>query len=31
MAFLLKGAHAVDPQIGLDEVVDVLLDGKEIV
>ncbi len=30
MAFLLKGAHAVDPQVGLDEVVDVLIDGDRI-
>ncbi len=31
MAFLLKGAHAVDPQVGLDKVVDVLIDGEDIV
>ncbi|MBP3883709.1 MAG: dihydroorotase [Olsenella sp.] len=31
MAFLLKGAHAVDPQLNLDAVVDVLIDGREIV
>ncbi len=30
MAFLLKGAHVVDPQAGLDEVCDVLLDGEKI-
>ncbi len=29
MAYLIKGAHAVDPQVGLDEVCDVLIrDGK---
>ena len=28
MAYLIKGAHAVDPQIGLDEVVDVLFEDK---
>lgn len=27
MAFLLRGAHVVDPQVGLDDVRDVLLDG----
>jgi dihydroorotase len=31
MAFLLKGAHAVDPQLDLDAVVDVLIEGREIV
>ena len=31
MAMLLKGAHAVDPQVGLDAVVDVLVDGDKIV
>ena len=30
MAFLLKGVHAVDPQLNLDKVVDVLIDGKTI-
>ena len=30
MAFLLKGAHAVDPQVGLDGTVDVLIDGTTI-
>ena len=30
MAFLLKGVHAVDPQLNLDKVVDVLIDGKAI-
>ena len=30
MAFLLRGVHAVDPQIGLDEVVDVLIDKTDI-
>lgn len=28
---LLKGAHGVDPQVGLDEPVDVLIDGETIV
>jgi dihydroorotase len=30
MAFLLKGAHVVDPQANLDGVMDVLLDGEKI-
>ena len=30
MAFLLRGVHAVDPQVGLDEVVDVLIDKADI-
>lgn len=30
MASLLRGAHAVDPQVGLDEVVDVLIEGDRI-
>ena len=30
MAYLIKGAHAVDPQTGLDRVVDVLIDGEKI-
>jgi len=30
MAWLIKGAHVVDPQVGLDEVVDVLVEGKNI-
>ncbi|MGN0055088.1 MAG: dihydroorotase [Atopobiaceae bacterium] len=30
MAFLLKGAHVVDPQVGLDGVCDVLIEGKKI-
>ena len=30
MAYLIKGAHAVDPQVGLDGIVDVLIDGKKI-
>ncbi|MGI6755545.1 MAG: dihydroorotase [Atopobiaceae bacterium] len=30
MAFLLKGAHVVDPQLELDGVMDVLIDGKTI-
>ena len=30
MAFLLKGAHVVDPQVGLDGVCDVLIDGEKI-
>ena len=30
MAYLIKGAHAVDPQVGLDKVVDVLIEGKKI-
>ncbi len=30
MAFLLKAAHVVDPQLGLDDVRDVLVDGKEV-
>ena len=31
MAYLIKGAHVVDPQVGLDDVRDVLVDGKQIV
>ena len=27
MAFLLRGAHVVDPQEGIDDVLDVLTDG----
>ena len=30
MAFLLRGAHAVDPQEGIDDVLDVLIDGEKI-
>lgn len=30
MAFLLRGAHVVDPQVGLDGVADVLIDGDKI-
>ena len=30
MAYLLKGAHAVDPQVGLDGTVDVLVEGATI-
>ncbi len=30
MAYLLKGAHVVDPQVGLDDVRDVLIDGDRI-
>ncbi|WP_321970859.1 dihydroorotase [Paratractidigestivibacter sp.] len=30
MAFLLKGAHVVDPQVGLDGFRDVLIDGEKI-
>lgn len=30
MAFLLRGAHVVDPQVGLDDVADVLIDGDKI-
>lgn len=30
MAFLLKGAHVVDPQLGLDAVRDVLIEGEKI-
>ena len=30
MAYLLKGAHVVDPQVGLDDVRDVLVDGDKI-
>ena len=30
MAYLIKGAHAVDPQVGLDEVIDVLIEGTKI-
>ena len=31
MAFLLKGAHVVDPQVDIDDVRDVLIDGEKIV
>ena len=31
MAFLLRGAHVVDPQEGIDDVLDVLIDGEKIV
>lgn len=31
MAFLLKGAHAVDPQVGLDGMADILMEGSDIV
>lgn len=30
MAYLLRGAHVVDPQLGLDDVRDVLVDGEKI-
>ena len=30
MAYLLKGAHVVDPQVGLDDIRDVLVDGEKI-
>ncbi|MBQ6491975.1 MAG: dihydroorotase, partial [Atopobiaceae bacterium] len=30
MAYLIKGAHVVDPQVGLDDVRDVLVEGKVI-
>ena len=30
MAFLLRGAHVVDPQEGIDDVLDVLIDGEKI-
>ena len=30
MAFLLRGAHVVDPQEGIDDVLDVLTDGEKI-
>lgn len=30
MAYLIKGAHVVDPQLGLDDVRDVLVEGKNI-
>lgn len=30
MAFLLRGAHVVDPQVGLDDVRDVLIDDKRV-
>lgn len=30
MAFLLRGAHVVDPQVGLDDTADVLIEGKRI-
>lgn len=30
MSYLLKGAHVVDPQVGLDGVADVLLDGPTV-
>ena len=31
MAYLIKGAHVVDPQVGLDDVRDVLVEDKSIV
>ncbi|MBQ9057650.1 MAG: dihydroorotase [Atopobiaceae bacterium] len=31
MSYLIKGAHCVDPQVSLDEVCDVLIDGTRIV
>ena len=31
MAYLIKGAHVVDPQVGLDDVCDVLVEDKLIV
>lgn len=31
MAYLLKSAHVVDPQVGLDDVRDVIIDGDKIV
>ncbi len=31
MAYLIKGAHVVDPQVGLDDVRDVLVEGEKIV
>lgn len=31
MAFLLRGAHVVDPREGIDDVLDVLIDGEKIV
>ena len=31
MAYLIKGAHAVDPQVALDGICDVLVEGKQIV
>jgi FtsZ-interacting cell division protein YlmF len=31
MAYLIKGAHVVDPQVGLDDVCDVLVEDKTIV
>ena len=30
MAYLIKGAHVVDPQVGLDDVRDVLVEDKVI-
>ena len=30
MAFLLKGAHVVDPQSGIDGIRDVLIEGDKI-
>ena len=30
MAYLIKGAHLVDPQVALDEVADVLIEGTKI-
>ena len=30
MAYLIKGAHVVDPQVGIDDVRDVLVEGKVI-
>ncbi|EPD78146.1 dihydroorotase [Atopobium sp. oral taxon 199] len=31
MAYLLKAAHVIDPQLNLDDVMDVLVDGEKIV
>ena len=30
MAYLIKGAHVVDPQVGIDEVMDVLIEGTQV-
>ncbi|MDO4798834.1 MAG: amidohydrolase family protein, partial [Coriobacteriales bacterium] len=30
MAYLIRGAHVVDPQVGIDDVLDVLIEGKSI-
>ena len=30
MAYLIRKAHVVDPQVGLDDVLDVLVDGAKI-